>query len=389
MTIFLAALLVAAAQKTPPPPPPPNPSIEIDKLMESGQQRLHKGDYAGALVEFNRVLKLDAKNAKAFSHRGLCQIGLKQFDKALPDFAKAIEIDPRHTYAYVGRGDVQLAHREYEEAIKEYSKAIEINPLHPSAPALRGLCWMAKGDYVLANPDLQRSIRLLSDAKDAPALSLRGAAKHWTHDLAGAETDLSKALDLAPRLELALFYRGRNRIFLGRAHDAQGDLRRAVDAEPKDGEAWLAFGDAYFFEFAYTEAIKTYRQAALADPSVEGAARLRLWRAQMRGGQKDEANAELQQWFKERKPPLPDGELRQTTEFFLGITSPEAYLAGIDAGADRKTLERRCARDADAGLMRLLVNDFAGAEALFQKAVETEMKDLIPWAFAASQLQKK
>jgi tetratricopeptide (TPR) repeat protein len=389
MTMLMAAILLAAAQKTPPPPPPPNTLIEIDKLMESGQQKLQKGDYAAAMADFNRVLRLDAKNAKAFSHRGLCQAGLKQFDKALPDFAKAIEIDPRHTYAYVGRGDIQFARREYEEAIKEYSKAIEINPLHPTAPALRGLSWMAKGDYVQAHPDLERSLRLLSDAKDAPALSLRGAAKHWTHDLAGAETDLTRALDLAPRLELALFYRGRNRIFLGKPHDAQGDLRRAVDVEPRDGEAWLAFGDAYAFDFAYVEAIKTYRQASVADPTVDGAAHLRLWRAQMRGGQKDQANSELQQWYKEHKPPLPDGDLRQTTEFFLGITSPEVYLAGIDAGADRKTLERRCARDADAGLMRLLANDFAAAEVLFRKSVETDIQDLVPWVFASTQLQKK
>jgi tetratricopeptide (TPR) repeat protein len=389
MTTLLAVFLLAAAQKKPPPPPPPNTLMEVDKLLETGQAKYQKGDFAGGLVDFNHVLQIDAKSAKALSNRGLCQAGLKQFDKALLDFTKSLEIDPRHTYAFMGRGDVHLARREYEEAIKAYSLAIDSNPLQPASHALRGIAWMMKVEYAQAHPDFDRAIKLLADAKDVPGWFLRGASKHWTHEFAAAEVDLTRAVDGAPRHQQALYYRGRNRILMGKPRDAQSDLRRAVDLDPKDGEAGLALGDAYYFDGSWAEAVKAYRQAAVMDPSVDDVSRLRAWRAQMRAGEKDAAHAELEEWMKKRKMPLPEGDIKGTAEFFLGVNGENFFLAGIDQGDDRHILERRCARYADAGLMKLLVKDDAAAQGFFNKAVETGVKDQLPYAFAAAQLPAK
>jgi tetratricopeptide (TPR) repeat protein len=361
----------------------------MDRMMTAVQEKLAKGDFAGALVEVNRLLQIDPKNPQAIAHRGLCQSGLKQYDKALKDFAAALDLDPRQIYAFLGRADVHWARREYEEAIKDSTRAIEISPVQPVAHALRGLCWIQKSSFLQARQDLERAIRFLAESKDAQGLFLRGASKHWTHDFEGAEADLSKAVDLAPRHQQALLTRGRNRLLTGKSRDAQSDLRRAVELDPKDGAAGLLLGDACYFESQWPEAAAAWRKALESDPSVEDEARLRIFRARAQAGERDAAIQELQDWVKKRKPPLEEGDVRQTKDFFVGALSQEAFLLDVSQGDDRRLLERRCARLADAGLLRLLSKDAPGAQALFRQALETKVKEQISYAFAASQLPRK
>jgi tetratricopeptide (TPR) repeat protein len=391
MTGVLALVLCLAAQtKKPPPPPPAPPSpVEIDRMMASASEKLFKGDFAGGLVEFNRVLQIDPKNPRAISHRGLCQSGLKQYDKALKDFAAALDLDPRHSFSFLGRGDIHFARREYEEAIKDYTKVLEINPLQPAAHALRGLSWIQKSSYLQAREDLDRAIGFLAQATDAAGLYLRGASKHWAHDWDGAEADLTRAVDLSPRHQQALLTRGRNRILTGKLRDAQSDLRRAVELDPKDGLAGLLLGDAYFLDSQWPEALGAWRKALEGDPSVEDEARLRLWRARALSGEQEAAVQELEDWAKRRKPPLEEGDVQRTKDFFVGRLTQEAFLADVAAGDDRRLLERRCARLTDAGLLRLLAKDAPGAEALFRRALETRVQEQIPYAVAASKLPRK
>jgi tetratricopeptide (TPR) repeat protein len=382
MIAVLAALMVLA-QKTPPPSP-----LEGDRLIASGQSKYQKGDYTGAMADFNKVLQLDPRSAKALSNRGMCQAGLKQYDKALVDYAKAIDIDPRHTYAFVGRGDICLARRQFEDAITSYAKAIETNPSHASAHVFRGIAWSEKDEYTQAYADFERAVRLLSDAKDGPALFQRGAAKHWTHDFAGAAADFTKSLEFAPRNATTLWYRARTRLFLGKLPEAESDAKGATAMDAKDGGGWITLGDVYYFQGAWADAVKTYQMACKLDPGVEDAARLRAFRAQLHAGDKDAAVADLTEFIKKRKPPLEDRSFRRASDYLLGKTPEEIFLGGLD-GDDRRILEIRCDSYSDAGLKRLMAGDGATAKTYFQRAVETRVKDRISYAVAAAELAEK
>lgn len=387
MTTLLAAVLFLAAQKKPPPPPPPSSNpLEGDRLLTAGWDKYQKSDYLGAMADFNAVIKIDARLARAYSNRGLCQAALRQFDKAMTDFAKAIELDPRHTYAFVGRGDVHLARRELAEAIEAYAKAIDTNPNHPSAHALQGIAWIESGDYVRAHPDFERAIRLLADAKEATSLYHRGASKFWTHDFEGALADLTKAIDQAPRLQPAYAHRGRTRLSLGKVREGLADLRKAVELDPKDAPVLVLLGDALYLDGSYADAVKTYRRAGEADAALEDAAQLRAWRAQSRAGEKDAAKADLESWVKKRKPRPDEREFKEISEFFLGTRPEELVLGGLDSGDTRRVLERRCERYLEAGIKRLADGDVPTASRYFKKAAETEIKDQISWVVASAEL---
>src|SRR5207245_9864707 len=58
----------------------------------------------------------------------------------------------------------------------------------------------------------------------------------------------------------------------------------------------------------------------------EDLARLRIWRAQTRSGEKDAAIADLDGWIKKRKPRADDREFKPVADFFLGARSEELYL---------------------------------------------------------------
>ncbi|HLF93513.1 MAG TPA: hypothetical protein VJB14_08625, partial [Planctomycetota bacterium] len=217
----------------------------------------------------------------------------------------------------------------------------------------------------------------------------RGAAKHWIHEFAGAETDLTRAVSIHPANATYLYHRGRNRIFAGKLKEAQDDLKKAVGVDPKDGLIGLTLGDAYYLDGAWFEAIRAYKKAGETDPTVEDAGRLRSWRAQTRAGEKDAAVADLQEWLKKRKAPAEDGEFKRVSSFFAGASTEELFLQGIDGGDGRRILELRCRMYYDAGVKRLIAGDPATAKVYFNKAVETDVKDQIAHAFASAELAPK
>jgi tetratricopeptide (TPR) repeat protein len=59
------------------------------------------GSFQGVIDDDTKAIKLDAKNAKLYIHRGTAYLGLKQYQKALEDYSKAIELDPKRAMVEV------------------------------------------------------------------------------------------------------------------------------------------------------------------------------------------------------------------------------------------------------------------------------------------------
>lgn len=71
---------------------------------------------------------------KVYFNRGLAwQNGKGEDDKAIVDFNKVIELNPRHARAYYNRGCIWSVKGDYAKAIADYSKAIELDPKDASA----------------------------------------------------------------------------------------------------------------------------------------------------------------------------------------------------------------------------------------------------------------
>jgi lipopolysaccharide biosynthesis regulator YciM len=95
----------------------------------------------------------------------------------------------------------------------------------------------------------------------ASAYLLRGEARFLENELAAAEPDLSKALQLDARSAQAYLLRGRIRLRNARLKEAERDLREYVGFKSEDLDGWLYLADAQTRGGAFAAALDTLRRA--------------------------------------------------------------------------------------------------------------------------------
>src|SRR5580658_9672784 len=90
----------------------PNVAASADaakEAYEKGKSCLEKKDYDAAITAFNEAIKLDNKNAEAYSERGRAYEYKGDHDQAIADYTEAIRLDPNTAKTYGRRG---VAYRE-------------------------------------------------------------------------------------------------------------------------------------------------------------------------------------------------------------------------------------------------------------------------------------
>ena len=65
-----------------------------------------KGDYQGAIADFNQAIKINPNYAQAYNNRGGIRYELGDKQGAIADFNQAIKINPNYANAYYDRGCV-------------------------------------------------------------------------------------------------------------------------------------------------------------------------------------------------------------------------------------------------------------------------------------------
>jgi len=81
-------------------------------------------------------------------------------DKALADFEEAIRLDPKDAYAYSSRGNSRTMKRQFDKAIADFDEAIRLGLKIAFVYHMRGYSWQQKGDQAKAIADLDEAIRL-------------------------------------------------------------------------------------------------------------------------------------------------------------------------------------------------------------------------------------
>lgn len=95
-------------------------------------------DYKGAIIEYNKAIKLNPKDTLAYYKRGLAKLSLKDNKSAIEDLSKVIELNPKHSMAYYYRGVLKSNTQDLNGAILDFNMAIEINPSSAMAYYSRG-----------------------------------------------------------------------------------------------------------------------------------------------------------------------------------------------------------------------------------------------------------
>ncbi len=99
-----------------------------------------RGDWAGAIREFNQTLTIDPKDYSAHSHLGNCLLQTGSTGEAAGEYMKVLEHNPRDLAALTNLGNANLIAGRTQQAVDCYQKAIAIDPNRkPATDALKRL----------------------------------------------------------------------------------------------------------------------------------------------------------------------------------------------------------------------------------------------------------
>ena len=85
------------------------------------------GQYAEALIAFDKAIALNPSYCKAWNNRGNALSGMKRYADALASYDKAVALQPQYHQAWFNRGLLLAEMMAYGNALESYERAIAID----------------------------------------------------------------------------------------------------------------------------------------------------------------------------------------------------------------------------------------------------------------------
>ncbi len=307
-----------------------------------GRVLFGKGDFAGAVAEFDKGLALPSRDeysrvsradAYAFRSRALLEQGMflksidsaylgtieksdhllchwyrarayvakAEFDKSINSLNRVLQIDPMHSEAYSLRGHVYTLKQDYGKSIADQTKAIELDGKNALAYERRAVAHLAKKDAVASKRDLEQSLSINPMLPEA--LCDRAVVYAANKDYARANADLDAALRVDKKNPQAHFVRSRIYKMLGKSAESLKSLDEAL-AYGEDANAYCERGNALFEQKEDEKALADFSRAIEINPKMIAAHQGR-YKVNKRLGNKDEMQADAVA-VKELTPVKPD-----------------------------------------------------------------------------------
>lgn len=260
-----------------------NKSIELNpnffiSYYNRATIKLKLRDYKRSIDDCNKAIDIIPNFVLAYNIRGLAKNGIKDFKGAINDFDKAIKIDNNFALAYGGRGIVKSSLKDIEGAISDFDKAIKIDSKNYIFFVSRGGIKFFSGLKKEGCQDFQKAKELgFSDAqilinkfcnssKTAKEYFESALIKGKSKDYKGALTNYNKAIEINPKLVIALNNRGNIKSDLKDYKGAISDFNKALVINPKNIFAYTNRGLAKAKIKDYSGAISDFTKAISLDP---------------------------------------------------------------------------------------------------------------------------
>ena len=147
-----------------------------DDFFITAQEKSQKGDYPGAIADYNRALVINPQFEEIYFRRGIARSLTKDWQGAEADYTRAIEINPQHPEAYLHRGSIRNALSNWQGAKSDFDIAAVLNPNISSIYVGRGLALCELNNCPSGLKDYDRAIAL--NPADAEAYTRRAFAYH-------------------------------------------------------------------------------------------------------------------------------------------------------------------------------------------------------------------
>ncbi len=105
-----------------------SPEAKKTQHLERGDQYFAKAQFREAIIEYANVLRIDAKNARAYRQIGLAYYELGELAQALPFLVKLLELDPEDQDAHLKLGSIYLVARQPAKAREQAAVVLGKDP---------------------------------------------------------------------------------------------------------------------------------------------------------------------------------------------------------------------------------------------------------------------
>lgn len=204
-----------------------------------------------------------ARDAYAFTERGLVLLSRGQIDEAMSDFDQAISRDSAFPYGFNGRAVAWLRRRRWDRALEDASQAIELDPTFAQAYNTRSVAWLEKADYQNTIEDCSQAIRLAP--KLGSAFINRSGALLVLERPVEALHDTTRAWELGERGLSIRDLHGKALLANGHFKKAYKVTSGALKKFGKHKELYLLRGQIAACLLRYESAVKDHEQAVALD----------------------------------------------------------------------------------------------------------------------------
>jgi tetratricopeptide (TPR) repeat protein len=218
--------------------------LTADDYFVSASQKNKRGNYQGALADYNKAIALKPDDAFAYNNRGNSKDDLNDSKGALADYNKAIALKPDFGEAYYNRAILKKVKlNDPQGALADYNQAITLKPDFALAYYNRAILKKVKlNDPQGALADYNQAITLKPDF--ALAYYNRAILKQVKlNDPQGALADYNQAITLKP--DFANAYYSRAILKQDKLNDLQGalaDYNQAITLKPDYANAYYNRG---------------------------------------------------------------------------------------------------------------------------------------------------
>ena len=99
-------------------------------FYNSGVEKHEKGDYQGAIADYNKAIEINPQYVNAYYNRGVAKYRSKDYQGAIADYTKVIEINPQFASAYSIRGASKYLLGDLKGACDDARKAADLGDEH-------------------------------------------------------------------------------------------------------------------------------------------------------------------------------------------------------------------------------------------------------------------
>ena len=233
-----------------------NLSMSAETYFSRGNVKYDLGDYAGAIADFDIVIRLKPDHAQAYSNRGLTKAKLGQYVAAIADYNIAIRLKPDDTGAYFQRAHVNAILGKYFAVISDYDMAIRFKPDYAEAYFLRGNTKFLLRQYSASITDYDKAVKINPNYTEVYVN--RGDAKEKLSKHFAAISDYDMAIRLKPDYAEAYVNRGDAKAKLKQYIAAIADYDKAIKLNPNSAMAYVSRGGAKYDLRRISEAKRDY-----------------------------------------------------------------------------------------------------------------------------------